>query len=244
MSRLCPPTARRRGLVVFAVFGTRARTPARHREVASAGGRWSWPGFSTSSKSMSTPARSHRMGATSTMRRCPPSRSCSAARSRRRASRRDVLGVAHRARRLAHYEAFNRRLLGGEDAEVTYRVVGLDGVDAVTARSRTPAPHARRQGPGRGHHLRHHSARRDRRPPRRGQRPLLQPARRGRRARLPRARLSRRPASRSYSRAPAATGCWAAPNPTPTWSTGTRPCTLTTGRLRRLQQGARTRRGR
>jgi PAS domain-containing protein len=28
----------------------------------------------------------------------------------------------------AQYEAFNRRLLGGEDAEVTYRVAGLDGV--------------------------------------------------------------------------------------------------------------------
>jgi PAS domain-containing protein len=31
----------------------------------------------------------------------------------------------------AQYEAFNRRLLDGEDAEVTYRVVGLDGVTRI-----------------------------------------------------------------------------------------------------------------
>jgi hypothetical protein len=31
----------------------------------------------------------------------------------------------------AQYEAFNRRLLDGEDAEVTYRVIGLDGATRV-----------------------------------------------------------------------------------------------------------------
>ena len=31
----------------------------------------------------------------------------------------------------AQYEAFNRRLLSGEDAEVTYRIVGLDGVTRI-----------------------------------------------------------------------------------------------------------------
>ena len=31
----------------------------------------------------------------------------------------------------AQYEAFNRRLLDGQDAEVTYRVAGLDGVTRI-----------------------------------------------------------------------------------------------------------------
>jgi diguanylate cyclase (GGDEF)-like protein len=38
------------------------------------------------------------------------------------------------------YEAFNRRLLGGEDAEVTYRIAGLDGVTRVLRDRARPRP--------------------------------------------------------------------------------------------------------
>jgi diguanylate cyclase (GGDEF)-like protein len=40
----------------------------------------------------------------------------------------------------AAYEAFNRRLLGGEDAEVTYRIAGLDGVTRVLRDRARPRP--------------------------------------------------------------------------------------------------------
>jgi diguanylate cyclase (GGDEF)-like protein len=40
----------------------------------------------------------------------------------------------------AAYEAFNRRLLGGEDAEVTYRIAALDGVTRVLRDRARPRP--------------------------------------------------------------------------------------------------------
>jgi len=40
----------------------------------------------------------------------------------------------------AAYEAFNRRLLDGEDAEVTYRVEGVDGITRVLRDRARPRP--------------------------------------------------------------------------------------------------------
>jgi PAS domain S-box-containing protein len=41
---------------------------------------------------------------------------------------------------LAEYHAFNRRLLGGEEAEVTYRLIGLDGVTRILWDRARPTP--------------------------------------------------------------------------------------------------------
>ena len=103
-----------------------------------------------------------------------------------------LLGVAHRARGLGAVRGLQPLPAGrrGRRGDVSRGRPGRR--HAGSARSRTPASPGRRQRPRRGHRLRHHRARRDRRPPRRGQRPLHQPPRRGRRARLPRAR-DRRP---------------------------------------------------
>ena len=128
----------------------------------------------------------------------------------------------------AQYEAFNRRLLSGEDAEVTYRIVGARRRDPDPARSRPPSPHGRRQRPrSRASSPTSPPARR---PPRASTRPAIaSPASSTWSAPTSTSR-SRFPTatSRSCSRAPAATGCWAARSLTRRWSTGMRPCTRTT----------------
>ena len=64
----------------------------------------------------------------------------------------------------AQYQAFNRRLLDGQDAEVTYRFVGLDGVTRILRDRARPRRLANGSVLSRGPHLRHHRARRGRRP--------------------------------------------------------------------------------
>ena len=64
----------------------------------------------------------------------------------------------------AGYERFNRQLLEGVDAEVTYRFIGLDGVTRVPVGSGAAAARAGRPRVHHRHHLRRHVAPRGRRP--------------------------------------------------------------------------------
>ena len=126
------------------------------------------------------------------------------------------------------YEAFNRRLLRGEDAEATYRLVGIDGVTRVLRDRARPRRKADGGDARRRHHLGHHRARGGGRPAGRGERPLHEPARRGRRARVPRARVpGREPrgALPGPRRRPPARRRRARPRD---GRTGTPPCTPTT----------------
>ena len=150
------------------------------------------PASSTCSRSTSTRARSRPTGATCIS---PPGRGASASWAGPLPASARTAGFwssrVHPEDREA-YERFNERLVSGQDAEVTYRLLGVDGVTRVLwdrARPRALAPTARRASTGSSR-----TSRRARRPRRagRGERPVHAPAGRRRRARVPRARPSRR----------------------------------------------------
>ena len=220
----------------------------RHGECAASSGdggheaRRVSPASLTSSRSMSTPARSRPTAATSTMRRRH-----ARGPDRRPAPRRHAAGDcgsrASSRRTGAATKRSTSRLLRGEDAEATYRLVGIDGDHPRAARPRPATPQGRRRHVRRRHHLRHHRPRGGRRPSGRGERPVHQPARRRRRPCLSRDR-DPTAAWRSCSKAPAEIACWAARSPTPRWRTGMRGAPRRPRRLRHVQHGARARPGR